>query len=116
MCVMKNIIHVLYPDDKTFGYVIVTNNKVTVETLLEQVFAEWNHGSGKECDLFKSGKTRSLSVNDIVCINGNYYQCKSSGWRNVTPSYVTSLEQKVNSHPFRLTNSPWYVLNLIMQN
>ena len=86
----KNLVHVIYPDEALYSYVII--NDMSVEDNLERVFAEWNHGSGMECEMFIESKKRSLSVNDIVCVNGKYYQCKSFGWKQVTDEYVYQLE------------------------
>ena len=46
----KNLIHVIYPDEATYSY--VATNDMSVEDNLERVFAEWNHGSGMECEMF----------------------------------------------------------------
>lgn len=95
----KNIIHVIYPGDSTSGFVVETQDTDDNHAILEQIFAEWNHGSGKESEVFIKAKKRSLSVNDIVCVNGTYYQCAGFGWDTVTPEYVTQLENEVVSHP-----------------
>jgi hypothetical protein len=63
----KNIIHVIYPSQKTIAFVHESDE--TVETILELVFGMFNHGSCQESELFLKSKIRSLSVNDIVCVN-----------------------------------------------
>jgi hypothetical protein len=100
---MKNLIHVIYPDESVHSYVIESDE--TVERILENVFAEWNHGSDMECDLFKRSKKRSVSVNDIVCVNAKYFQCVSIGWNEVDIAYVNDLENEVSTNKYRDTSA-----------
>ena len=86
---------------------------MSVEDNLERVFAEWNHGSGMECKMFIESNKRSLSVNDIVCVNGKYYQCKSFGWKQVTDEYVYQLEEDVAKNPRRFEGA-WFALSEVM--
>ena len=86
---------------------------MSVEDNLERVFAEWNDGSGMECKMFIESKKRSLSVNDIVCVNGKYYQCQSCGWKEVTTEYVINLEKEVATHPRRFDGA-WFALSDVM--
>jgi hypothetical protein len=107
----KNLIHVIYPDEATYSYVVT--NDMSVTDNLERVFAEWNHGSGMECEMFIKSNKRSLSVNDIVCVNTKYFQCQSVGWNKVTDEYVYQLEQDVaNSH--RRSEGAWFALSDVM--
>lgn len=108
----KNIIHVIYPDEAVFSFAM--ENTLSPEDNLERVFAEWNHGSGMECELFVKSKKRSLSVNDIVGVNGKYYQCLSFGWKEVTTEYVNQLEKEVAIHPFRFVHGAWFALSEVM--
>lgn len=108
----KNLIHVIYPDEAVYTFIMVNN--LSQEDNLERVFAEWNHGSGMESELFIGSKKRSLSVNDIVCVNGRCYQCDSFGWTEVTAEYVNQLEKEVSQHPRRFIDSPWSILSDIM--
>ncbi len=85
---MKNIITVIYPDEFTASFVIKTDKATDHYDLLEMVFDQWNEGSNRECELFRNSKIRSLGVNDIVCVNGTYYQCASFGWNEVDQDYV----------------------------
>ena len=110
---MKNIITVIYPDEFTASFVIRTDKVTDHHDLLEMVFDQWNHGSSNECELFRNSNIRSLSVNDIVCVNGTYYQCASFGWNEVTSDYVNKLEESVSNHP-RRSDGAWSVLNDIM--
>jgi hypothetical protein len=108
----KNIIHVIYPNEMVYSF--VTINDMSVEDNLERVFAEWNHGSGMECELFIQSKKRSLSVNDIVAVNGVYYQCASFGWNKVSVDFVNQLEKEVAIHPYRFVHGAWFALNEVM--
>ena len=107
----KNLIHVIYPDEATYSY--VATNDMSVEDNLERVFAEWNYGSGMECEMFIKSNKRSLSVNDIVCVNGKYFQCQSVGWKQVTDEYVINLENEVANSP-RRSEGAWFALSDVM--
>ena len=107
----KNLIHVLYLDEALYSY--VATNDLSVEDNLERVFAEWNHGSGMESAMFIESKKRSLSVNDIVCVNGKYFQCESFGWKEVASQYVNDLEEAVANHPSR-HHGAWFALSEVM--
>jgi hypothetical protein len=108
---MKNLIHVIYPDDFTSSFIM--DNDMSTADILERVFAEWNHGSGMECEMFIRSKKRSLCVNDIVCVNGEYFQCVSFGWNSVTPEYVNKLEEAVSSNSRRDIGA-WFALSDVM--
>jgi len=108
----KNLIHVIYPDEAAYSFVAI--NDLSQEDNLERVFAEWSHGSGMECELFIGSKKRSLSVNDIVCVNGRCYQCESYGWKEVSAEYVNQLEKDVATHPHRFDHGPWFALSEVM--
>jgi hypothetical protein len=107
----KNLIHVIYPDESVTSFVLESGD--TIDNILEMVFSQFNHGSGMESDLFVGTKKRSLSVNDIVCVNGKYYQCLSFGWKQVTNEYVIDLENDVANHPRRIEGA-WFALNSVM--
>ena len=111
---MKNLIHVIYPDESVHSY--VKDSDEGVDRILEEVFGEWNHGSGMESELFMASKKRSLSVNDIVCVNGKYYQCESIGWNEVSMEYVDELESMVSMHPSREVHGAWFALSEVMWN
>lgn len=110
----KNLIHIIYPDDFSSSFIMETEGKVDDKTILEWVFAQWNNGSCQESELFIKSQIRSMSVNDIVCVNGNYYQCASMGWDAVTPNYVTHLIEEVVNHPKRSECGPYRCLDDIM--
>ena len=109
----NNLVHVIYPDEFTSGFIIKTEGEVDPNDILEMVFAQWNHGSGLESELFINSKKRSMSVNDIVCVNGRYWQCASFGWNEVVPDYVNQLEEDVANHPNRQQGA-WFALNDVM--
>ena len=109
----NNLVHVIYPDEFSAGFVIKTDGEVDPHDILEMVFAQWNHGSGSESEMFVKSNKRSLSVNDIVCVNGRYYQCESFGWKEVTSDYVNELEQAVENHP-RRSDGAWFALMDVM--
>lgn len=110
---MQNKIVVLYPAEKT----IVLWRDVDVRDMdfLEQIFAEFNAGSGQECSEFLDAHIRSLSVNDFVKIEENWYQCKSIGWYPVTREFVTTVVEKTENGITPL-NSAWSSLNAVMRN
>jgi hypothetical protein len=110
---MKNIITVIYPAEFKATYVIESDKPVTY--ILERVFDQWNAGSSEECELFKNSRIRSLSVNDIVCINGVDYQCKSCGWEQVSTEYTAQLEKDVRSNP-NFFQGAYFALGDVMWN
>ena len=110
----KNLVHVIYPADKVISF--VHNSDDTVENILEVVFGMFNHGSNSESELFLNSKCRSLSVNDIVLLNGKYYLCESFGWKEVTVDFVNKLEEEVENNPLTLTHGPWHSLQDVMWN
>lgn len=94
---MKYIITINYPgcQARTFAH---ASNSDKYEVVLEEIFAAFNHGSGKESKLFLESKMRSLSTNDFVRINTQWYQCKSVGWEKVTEEFVDEIEKEVVAH------------------
>ena len=110
----KNLVHVIYPADKVISF--VHNSDDTVENILEVVFGMFNHGSNSESELFLNSKCRSLSVNDIVLLNGKYYLCESFGWKEVTVDFVNNLEEEVENNPLTLAHGPWFGLGEVMWN
>lgn len=112
--VMKNnLVHVIYPNEFTAGFIIKTDGEVDPHDILEMVFAQWNHGSGCESEMFVKSQKRSLSVNDIVLLNNRYWQCASFGWDEVTAEYVNELESAVENHP-RRNDGAWFALSDVM--
>lgn len=109
----KNLIHVIYPADKVVSFVHYSDD--TVENILESIFGMFNHGSNSESELFLNSKCRSLSVNDIILLNGVYFQCLSVGWKKVTAEFVNDLEEEVENNS-NMVHSPWHALQYVMWN
>ena len=113
----KHLVQIIYPDEfyQVLHLEMTFEDAPNVWAVLEQVFAEWNDSplAGK---MFIQARVRSLSVNDIVSVNGVFYQCKSIGWTEVSPEYVSELIKEVKSHPFRKERGAWICLNDIMYN
>ena len=107
----RNLINIIYPDEAVNSFVMTTD--MSTADILERVFAEWNHGSGMECEMFVKSKKRSLSVGDVVCVNGTYFQCANFGWHEVSPEYVNALEKEVANHPSRCDGA-WFALSEVM--
>ena len=81
------------------------------EKLLEDIFAYWNAGSGRECGEFIEARTRSLSVGDFVGINGKFYQCKSVGWDEVPRATVSLWCEHVEARMVETGEGSWQALN-----
>lgn len=50
----------------------------------EQLWREWNAGSGYESEKFHDVEERSMSVGDVVEINDTYYQAQDFGFEEIT--------------------------------
>jgi hypothetical protein len=110
---MKHIVTIRYPGE--FIKAFPMDSDKTPSQLLEQIFDEWNAGSRRESHLFLTSHCRSLSVNDIVTIDGKDYQCKSCGWEEVSFEYTDQLEEEVRQHP-AFTQCPFFALSRIMSD
>jgi hypothetical protein len=89
---MKNIT-IRYPFDRDIEIVRPDTY------FLEDAFAEFNAGSGVECYEFRTAKIRSLSVGDLVRINGVWNRVESCGWQIMSDSevaeYMTAIESRL---------------------
>lgn len=87
---MKYEIEVLIPSkgDESDSVKMTLNLEMTKSQVLELMFGWFNHGSGSECQMFLDKKCRSLSVNDFVRLNDEWFQCRSVGWDKVDGSLV----------------------------
>mgnify|MGYP006282472999 CR=1 FL=1 len=87
---MKYEIEVLIPSkgDESDSVKMTLNLEMTKSQVLELMFDWFNHGSGSECQMFLDKKCRSLSVNDFVRLNDEWFQCRSVGWDKVDGSLV----------------------------
>ncbi len=109
---MKHYITVIYPDAQFFTYIIVSKSNIKI--LLERVFKEWNHCSGQESNMFLNANVRSLSVNDVVIIDGKTFLCLEAGWKEISMEEFISIEKSVILHPQRHTMGAWYCLQDVM--
>jgi len=87
---MKYEIEVLIPQDgdESDSITMTLNLEMSRSQVLELMFGWFNHGSGSECQMFLGRKCRSLSVNDFVRLNNEWFQCRSMGWDKVDDSLV----------------------------
>lgn len=88
-----NII-IIYPADKTFVIDNISKG-ITDISILEDVFAWFNSGSGREHPEFVRSHSRSLCVNDFVSVNNQWYQCKGCGWEKVDREYINRIVENV---------------------
>lgn len=49
----------------------------------EQLWKEWNAGSRQESQEFYDAEVRSMSVGDVVEIDGEFYQAKTIGFQEI---------------------------------
>ena len=113
---MKKLITVIYPGDRVMSYVMET--ELDNEGVLDEVFSQFNHDNGRECETFLNAQCRSMCVNDIVVVDGEYWQCEFVGWSRVDAEYVDQLEDAVVRHPLydSVDGGAWNALNDIMWN
>ena len=113
---MKKLITVIYPGDRVMSYVVKT--ELEGEELLDREFTQFNHDTGFECEVFLNSRCRSMCVNDIVVVDGEYWQCEFVGWSRVDAEYVDQLEDAVVRHPLydAVDGGAWNALNDIMWN
>lgn len=105
-------VKVKYPGEREFDLIRQPAEKP--EELLQQLFDQFNDGSRHECEEFKAcPQCRSLSSNDFIRLDEQWYQCKSVGWEAVTPKFVQDIDLKVRQHPLFMT-SPWVALDRVM--
>lgn len=100
-----------YPADRFFN---VSMEGDTHPEILENVFAAFNYGSGREHPLFMASRARSFSVNDLVQIDRVWYQCQSMGWKAITESEMIELETAVMKHRAFSERGAWFALSEIM--
>lgn len=111
---IKVYVTVCYPDDQFVATTMLVEDDSDHAAILERVFAEWNAGSGSECAMFKRMRLRSLSVNDVVIVNGTYYQCASMGWNQISEQEFLEIEASVANHPQRILHGAWIALDRVM--
>jgi hypothetical protein len=69
--------HPLVP---VFEYTVDTGATYNVNVLLEQAFERFNIGSDELAAQYRARRLRSLSVGDVVEVDGSAYSCESAGW------------------------------------
>lgn len=74
----------------------------SAEEALEVIFAECQHGNpaGSWISNQKVFRTRSLSVGDVVELDGKHYVCEGCGWKEVSKGFADRLVEKVTSRDF----------------
>lgn len=107
---------VKYPCEREVNLSTRVGVAMTDIDILEQIFAWFNAGSNRECDAFLSQQMRSLSSNDFVCLNGQWWQCMNVGWEKVTQEFVDAVCAEVRYHPDYLSEarSAWSALDRVM--
>lgn len=95
---MKHSFTILYPGDDNREFCVMIEDDKTPIQILEKIFAWFNHGSGQEAPMFIEYRMRSLSVNDFVLLDGQWYQCRSVGWEAVTKEFVDRITRAVIEH------------------
>ena len=108
---MKHVI-IRYPYDRDF---IISRAD---DYGLEDAFGEFNAGSSCECPEFLGARIRSLSVGDLVKVDGVWNRCESCGWSAMSDAevmgYMTAIEDKLIELR-TLENDPnlpaWFAIN-----
>lgn len=109
---MKYELVIKLPCERDFS--LTLNLDMKPSEVLEMMFAWFNRGSGQECVQFLESRCRSLSVNDFVKMNGQWYQCVDCGWTEVSEQFVDDMETKVRSLiRNKQSQSPWHALHYI---
>lgn len=69
------------PFHTTFG--LEVNADASDEQIADAIFSGFNNGSGREWNLFRFAHIRSMSVGDMVAVDGRWYECYCIGWKKV---------------------------------
>ena len=104
-----------YPGDRRLFVSLVHQSTEDLD-ILEEVFAQYNHGSGQECQHFLNNKMRSLSVGDFVNVNDQWWECASVGWKKVDSLHVSNFTNAVARHPKLTEYGAWVVGEMIRRN
>tara|TARA_Y100001938_G_C7928396_1_gene348081 strand:+ start:447 stop:758 length:312 start_codon:yes stop_codon:yes gene_type:complete len=75
------LVNICYPGEDLWTFYLEVEN-------LEDIFVQFNHGSGKECEDFVDQRMRSLSVGDFVQLDSQWWECRPIGWEMVKSNYV----------------------------
>jgi hypothetical protein len=49
----------------------------------EEAWQKWNRGSGRESREFYDAEVRSMSVGDVLEMDGTFYQAQNIGWEEI---------------------------------
>lgn len=110
-----NSVCILLPGDTRPFEVIVEGN--TINETLDNVFEGFNAGSPKEHPYFINSAMRSFSVNDLVRVDGRWFQCDPCGWSEVSAEYVDELVEMVHEEMSKGAHATaWSALDYIMTN
>lgn len=63
----------------------------TPAATLARAFDEFNIGDGELAKRYRARRLRSLSVGDVVMIDGQAYSCESVGWKERLPGELRIL-------------------------
>lgn len=66
---------------KVFEYTLEPMGSLTDRAICEEAFEMFNVGTGGLAQDYRGRKLRSLSVGDVVLIDGRAYSCESLGFR-----------------------------------
>ena len=100
-----------YPAHRDFQVLLEGEDHAEI---LENAFAAFNCGSGREHPVFLASDVRSLSVGDVVQIQDTWYQCAPFGWEIIAESDVIELETAVREHPAFAEHGAWAALFEVM--
>ena len=108
-----SVVKIVYPGERVISDIKIEGS--TREEVLENTFAAFNHGSGKEHETLKGRPgCRSMSKNDLVQVGGVWFQCESFGWKEVTEEYVNEIDSEVRRHPLYKEHGAWFALSDVM--
>lgn len=104
-------VEIAYSDASFQGKFDVLHDGRSDHTILEDVFAQWNGGSGLESSTFINAHCRSLSVGDFVKVGPTWYRCEGCGWKFASQSFVTGwfdeLQKRVSASDKQTIIARW---------
>ena len=111
-------IQLIYPAEHTFIFNLDSAESTPegIAAALELVFAQFNHGSSAECELFINSRKRSMCVGDVVIINDERaFRCENVGWSQMTLEDVAKYENAVANHPDTRFHGAWFGMNSVLR-
>lgn len=100
-----------YPADRDIQVLLEGEDHAEI---LENAFAAFNCGSGREHPQFLASRMRSLAVNDLVQIDGAWYQCKMVGWEAIADEDAQELEKAIKEHASYALHGAYFALSEVM--